>query len=286
METPRVTVRRHEGGDSRWESAERGPGPRLRGAVLAYQDYSEKAPTAMRRLEVPFAGVPVIISFGGSFRIEDPRSRTVETLRNFAAGLTESWVIVESEDESRGMQINFTPIGARLFLGLPMAEITNRAVDLETLLGPTIRHLAERLLHTPGHEERFAILDDFIERRIAHAGEPSVPVVWAWNRLRATGGRAAVSDIAGELGYSHKHLISQFRDHLGLPPKTMSRILRFHRAVELIRGAGERRWSDIAYESGYYDQAHFNRDFREFSGRTPREFAARVLPHRNGVLGD
>jgi AraC-like DNA-binding protein len=263
----------------------RGPAPGLRGIVLSYQDYSEKSSTVMKRLEVPFAGVPVVFSFGQTYRVVDPIGQA-EDHRTFAAGLADSWVVVESAGVSRGVQVNLTPIGARLFLGLPMSELTNRTVDLDDVLGPVAISLTERLEAATDWSARFDILDDFIARRIANAGEPSVPVIWAWNKVRSSGGRASVGAIADELGYSHRRLIAQFRDHLGLPPKTMARIVRFERAIKILRSGRDYTWPDVASECGYYDQAHFNREFHEFSGRTPSQFANRILEHGNGVLGD
>ena len=94
-----------------------------------------------------------------------------------------------------------------------------------------------------------------------------------------------IGALASEIGWSRKHLIARFREHIGLPPKTAARVLRFGRAVQQIESAERVRWAEIAYECGYYDQAHFNRDFREFTGGTPSEFLARRIPDGGGLLG-
>jgi AraC-like DNA-binding protein len=57
-------------------------------------------------------------------------------------------------------------------------------------------------------------------------------------------------------------------------PKLAARILRFERVVGRIERAGGHGWAEIAYDCGYYDQAHLNRDFRQFAGTTPTAFAA------------
>jgi AraC-like DNA-binding protein len=281
---PRTDLRKNSSANGEWESATRGPIPALRGLVLSYQDYSEKAVSPIRRLEVPFSGIPVVISFGQIYTIIDAEGNS-EVHSTFAAGLSDAWVVVDSERETRGVQINLTPIGARLFLGLPMSEITNRVVDLRAVLGPVARNLGERLEAATGWGQRFAILDDFIVRRLANAGQPSVPVIWAWNKVQTSGGNINVRALVDELGYSHRRLIQEFRDQIGLPPKVMARIVRFERAVKMISsGAGS--LPDVAFECGYYDQAHFNREFREFSGRTPSEFAAGMIAPGMGVSVD
>ncbi len=84
-----------------------------------------------------------------------------------------------------------------------------------------------------------------------------------------------ISDLAGEVGWSHRHLISRFRRQVGLAPKTAARVIRF-RAMLAGLGAGRAGLADLAYEHGYSDQAHLNRDFREFTGTTPTGYLKRV----------
>jgi len=68
-----------------------------------------------------------------------------------------------------------------------------------------------------------------------------------------------------------------FRDQIGLPPKTVARVLRFQRAIRLYDGGGA-SWVDVAYACGYADEAHFIKDFRRFAGATPQAFLATRHP--------
>lgn len=104
--------------------------------------------------------------------------------------------------------------------------------------------------------------------------------------LSTTRGCISIGALAAGVGWSRKHLVAQFHDQIGLPPKTVARLIRFDRAVHLIEGDGRIRLAEVARACGYYDQAHFNRDFIAFAGVTPREFAARRLPGGAGVIGD
>ena len=88
-----------------------------------------------------------------------------------------------------------------------------------------------------------------------------------------------VGALAQEVGWSRRHLVTRFRQQVGLPPKTIARVVRFEGLLRRVAGTGGAAWSRIAAECGYYDQAHMNRDFREFAGTTPTEYLAR-LPER------
>ena len=81
-------------------------------------------------------------------------------------------------------------------------------------------------------------------------------------------------------------MAGEFREHVGLPPKQLARIVRFHRAAKMVQPGRMGCWTEIALKCGYYDQAHFNRDFREFAGATPGAYLQRLLPDHGGVISD
>ena len=105
--------------------------------------------------------------------------------------------------------------------------------------------------------------------------------------MGAPAGRAAArsrsATLAGEVGWSRRHLAARFRAEVGLAPKAVARILRFERVTRTLRANEGDGLADLAYACGYADQAHLNRDFREFAGTTPTDYAARVLPGGAGV---
>ena len=88
------------------------------------------------------------------------------------------------------------------------------------------------------------------------------------------------------MGCSRKHLIAQFRDRIGLPPKRVARLIRFGRAVDRLTRQPHRGLAEIALDCGYADQAHLNRDFRQFTGGPPTEMMRRQLPDGGGTRGD
>jgi AraC-like DNA-binding protein len=188
--------------------------------VQSYTGYVEYAAAPMRRLEVPFAGIPLILSFGPTLLVDGVRHRS------FVAGLD-----------------------------------------------------------APCWEARFALLDAVLLQRL-HVAAPVAPEVeHAWARLRASHGAVVIATLAEEVGWSRRHLAARFKADVGLPPKTVARVLRFQRVTQTLRRAGRDGLAEVAYACGYADQAHLNRDFRAFAGTTPTDFAARLLPGGAGVAG-
>jgi AraC-like DNA-binding protein len=258
-------------GDVRWETVRREPAAHLREFVHDYVGYYDDS-GGFRQLTVPSGAIVMILGFGSEISLLPRPGRDKEESHwSFVAGLQDVPGIIEGRGLSYGIQVDMTPIGARLLTGLPMHELTNRVLDVDAVFGIDGPFLVERLAELADWATRFQILDAFIESRIARATPPA-GVLWAYHRLEV--GEGSIASLSEELGYSQKHLIAQFREHVGLPPKTMARILRFDRAMRLMRGVTRPDFAAIAAETGYYDQAHFNREFREFSGTTPGEFAA------------
>jgi AraC-like DNA-binding protein len=98
--------------------------------------------------------------------------------------------------------------------------------------------------------------------------------------MRDTHGLVDIGALAEEVGWSRKHLASQFGAQVGLAPKVMARVLRFNRAISLLKETeNSSDWSGIAFDCGYYDQSHLIREFRDFAGQTPTEFARSLSDH-------
>jgi AraC-like DNA-binding protein len=103
-----------------------------------------------------------------------------------------------------------------------------------------------------------------------------------WHRLVASCGRTPIGAIVQEVGWSHRHLIAQFRHELGVSPKVLARVLRFGSVVRALRAGRTADLADLAVEAGYYDQSHLTRDVREFAGTTPGALMQSLLPDRGG----
>jgi AraC-like DNA-binding protein len=282
-----VRVNLHRSEEHTWALVRRAPDSRLDPYVIDYQGYRERACTPMRRLQPPFAGIPMIVTFGPSIDIingDRPTERGV--FRSFLAGLHDVHVLTEYEGDQSGLQVNFTLFGAYRFLNITMSDIANRCLDLGDLLGDAeAKRLVDTLHGAADWPSRFDRMDHFLLERLRRGRPMSPDVAWALRSLQASHGARSIGALSRDLACSRKNLIQRFHAQVGLSPKAVASILRFAHAVQRTRAGDEESWAELAIACGYYDQAHFNRDFRRYSGRTPREFRASLLPDGGGIAG-
>ncbi|MBS0219912.1 MAG: AraC family transcriptional regulator [Proteobacteria bacterium] len=252
----------------------RKPGPQLAGLVAGLSGYRETARGLYGMRQTAPLLIPLIVSFGTPFSIALGRApNPADRQENFAAGLWAGPVHIQSDGAAECVQIDFTPLGAYRFFGGAVAELAGRMVDLEDVLGRDARRLRERLAAGDCWPARFDLVEDFVARRIAY--RPSPEIVFAYRTLARAGGNARVDAVAREIGWSRKHLVGRFQAEIGLGPKSVARMMRFHRAREMARTGSVGSWAMIAADCGYADQAHLAREFTAFAGESPTTWARR-----------
>lgn len=272
--------------DGSWRTATReSPGPGLDDVVIRYCGYEERFAAPVRRREVPHGGVVLIISFGEPIDVGFLTGRfELGHHRSFVAGLSDVAAATQHAGRQAGIQVDLTPLGAHRLFGLPMSELANEAVPLDALLGRDAGRLEDRLASAPDWSSRFALLDQVLGATVAEGPAPDREVRRAWQQLVATDGMAPVSALAADVGWSRRHLSDRFHRQVGLPPKTLGRVLRFQRAVQLLVDPqmDDEAIAMVAARCGYADHSHLIRDFRDLGGLTPTTLRTGIEP---GILG-
>ncbi len=208
--------------------------------------------------------------------LKDDRTRTydehggcVEAPGAVVSGLGPRFEIIDTDEQEHVVGVVFRPGGTTGFFRDSAWAMRGRDVSLEALWGVTgTALLREALLaaHTP--EAALDVLERaLLEAR--HGRETHAAVTFALARFHRQPEVARVGAVTDALGMSAKRFIERFKAEVGLTPKQYCRLLRFQRAVTTAHADADIDWSDVALACGYFDQAHFIHDFREFSGLTP-----------------
>lgn len=163
------------------------------------------------------------------------------------------------------------PQALPLLFGHSAASLTDQMPTLKEALGQEGTEIEERVILAPDNRSRAAILTEFLMKRLHTRQAPPAEVDWAIRQMFQTSGQASIAKLIDRTGYSQRHLERKFHDFAGFAPKRLARVLRFQAATRN-RNMDQRTLTEIALDCGYYDQAHFIHDFRQFSGYTPSTY--------------
>jgi AraC-like DNA-binding protein len=196
-------------------------------------------------------------------------------------GVHSRYFLLDAERNGRVVGAHFKPGGAYPFLRDSAATFLNRHVDLCFAIGPAADTMRQELAALSGAEAVFDHLETFLVSKINSQKRhvPAVATVLA--ELEANPFTDRTTRL--EIGMTRKALIEAFKRQVGLTPKKFARVLRFQQVLNEVAPAASINWADIAQRCGYYDQAHFGRDFKEFSGFSPRGYLARLGRNPNHV---
>jgi AraC-like DNA-binding protein len=223
---------------------------------------------------LPNGCVDIVIYAGDTSRGEGMARIVGPPHRSFIVGSTLRSFIVRSAGRGHVVGASLLPTGVQPLLGVPARIIGESIAPLDDILGSAAGAIEESIL--AGRDDRcLARLGDALVRLDA-IREPHATVAHAVHRVRTAGGRKRMDVLADETNLSVRQLERVFREHVGLGPKTYSRLVRFDGAARGIRARGTSSWTHFALTHGYCDQAHFINDFKEFAGVTPVQFEAEL----------
>lgn len=221
------------------------------------------------------------ISTGDTIRHRGDRSMAVPRVE-----ILGHWNIPTSATIKKGntcLITRFHSHAGAFFFPEQLAGFTNRSVDLYDIMGKDAREFHQRLMDQPGLEQKVAVLDAFLVGRLRGGGADRQKMALIQGLCKSIEGNAGSFDIkrlGGEFGISDRYVQKLFLNYVGIPPKSFFSVNRFNRSLQLVRSA-KLSLTDIAYECGYYDQAHFIKEFRSYTGLAPSQLASQsVLPLR------
>jgi len=234
---------------------------------------SGRLPVAERKLIVPNAHLKLTLTYrnGISARVGDKAFLQPENELTLT-GLIDTPVILDPhEDTPTGtIIIEFNPLGAYRFFRLRYTEVANEIIELASIAGKQVITLRQQLADTSDINEKLQLLQRFLIQQLA-AYEADSIYDHCIRRITATNGLITVAQLEKETGYGARWLHRKFSEHLGTGPKNLAEILRFKPFYQAYAaGAAQDNLKQQIYHH-YYDQSHFLRAFKRFTGTTPTE---------------
>lgn len=202
-------------------------------------------------------------------------------------GMRSQYIAIEPAAIQSIAGIVFRPGGARGFFAGPSVDFYNQIVSLDTVWGPNVARLQERLRDVPSAEGKLRALETALLDAVQQGDESRFvlhgSVECALRAFLQTPHIRTVSEVARHVGLSRRRLTQLFAEQIGMTPKRYCRLIRFRRVVREIAGGAAVNWADVASAGDYCDQAHLAHEFRNFSGLSPSRYLEAERPFPNHV---
>jgi AraC-like DNA-binding protein len=192
------------------------------------------------------------------------------------AGPRTEFLLLDTPRPFSAIAVHFRPGGGFPFFGVPGCELHNRNVSLDMVWGGYAATVRDRLWEAKTPEQRFGILEQALVASARGSFDRHPAVRYALAVFDGSIGARRVSEVVQRIGLSSRRFAELFRSEVGFSPKAFCRIRRFNEALRRIERLTDVDWADVALSCGYFDQAHFNHDFRAFAGLSPSSY----LRHR------
>lgn len=174
----------------------------------------------------------------------------------------------------------FHPFGAKAFFDMPVDKLSGLIVSADDMNMLPLKELEEKILNTADNNMCIRLIESFLISRLNPYKEYNYKrMVAAINSINLYNDQLSVSHLAETVCLSKKQFQRIFNEHVGATPKEFMRIVRFHKALYTLQNNPTMNFTLLAYECGYYDQAHMTNEFKLFSGYTPRQYVAICAPY-------
>lgn len=171
--------------------------------------------------------------------------------------------------------IRFYPYGFANFVSESMNNLINKETSIDQLFGAeNANDLEQKIIKAENTEQRISIIEKFLLERLNDEKTINRIVKNIVDSLLSTNGSASINSILKDDLSKRRQLERNFRKQIGVSPKQLGKIIRLQTALKMLLNQKSENLTDIAYNSKYFDQAHFIKDFREFTGINPKEFLA------------
>lgn len=180
------------------------------------------------------------------------------------------------EDEGRVLGIKFRPAGFHPFLGSPVSGLTDRVTGLRNVFGTEGEVYEEAILALENDRERVETAEAFLRERVPERDENVEAVNRIADRIAADRELTKVDDVANSLHLSKRTLQRLFERYVGVGPKWVIRRYRLHEAADRLADGEAVDLPEMALDLGYFDQAHFIKDFKAIVGVSPKEYARSI----------
>ncbi len=240
--------------------------------VRSYWMVDSQGETEIHREKIIPDGFPeLIVHYKEPYRINLDGKWQLQS-QKLIAGQISNHFYLENTGETGVFGIKLQPWSLKYLFNISMKNLRDKVIEMPDAIGEQIEPLLDIATAKIPFEEKTEQSDQWWRHLLAAKAYPEPAGEKAAKLILDTNGGVVIGDMLRMAQLSERGLERYFGNHIGLSPKFYSRIIRFAYIFKLVQRPGF-QWADISYLAGFYDQSHFIKNFKEFTGEEPSRYA-------------
>ncbi|WP_108869528.1 AraC family transcriptional regulator [Aquimarina aquimarini] len=252
------------------------PHPDLESLISCYWTLEVPADNdSQKQRIVPDGCIEMAFILGDDIKRYTSKDEFILQPRAMVLGQTIEPFYIEPTGYVNTFAIRFYPYGFANFVAEPIKNLANKETPLELLFEEKIaKELEQKIIQAKDVKQRIGIIEKFLLEKLNDKSTVENIVKTTVDALLLTNGNAPIKTILKDDLTKRRQLERKFAKQIGVSPKQLGKVIRLQTALKMLLNKETESLTNIAYKSEYYDQAHFIKDFKEFTGTNPKEFLA------------
>lgn len=230
-------------------------------------------PDPQRQRIIPDGCIEMIFILGDDIKRYTSENEFIIQPRAMILGQTIEPFYVEPIGYVNSFAVRFYPYGFANFVTLPIKHLANKETPLDLLFGEkSAKDLEQKIIQATDIKKRIEVVENFLLDKLTDKTIIDSIVKSTIDAIFLTRGGKSINAILKDDLSKRRQLERKFFKQVGLSPKQLGKVIRLQTALKILLNQQFENLTKIAYESEYYDQAHFIKDFKEFTGISPKDF--------------
>ena len=244
------------------------PPEELKNIIECYWIVEKDDPSPVEEKIIPDGFAELVFHYGDHYLIRLKNQWEVQS-KNLYAGQISKFFFLRNSGISRVLGVKLKPTAFTQLYKIPADQFTDKVVDLSQIPGLKDTPFQRDLHHLKNPHEKISVLNQYFRTR--SDGYNHGPADHAVEMIFSMRGMISIKELCSALHISERQLERIFKRYIGLSPKFYCRIIRFNYIFQCILNK-DNKWVDVVHSAGFYDQSHFIRNFKSFTGEEPSSY--------------
>jgi len=231
------------------------------------------SPDTQKQRIIPDGCIEMFFILGDDVRRYTSNDQFIIQPRTMVVGQITEPFFIQPTGYVNTFAVRFYPYGFANFIDQPIHQLANKETPLDVLFGKTAaKTLEDQIMAANSTTERIELVEHFLLARLTDQRTIDSIVRTTIEALHSTKGSASITTILSEEPSKKRSLERKFSKQVGMSPKQLGKVIRLQAALKTMLNKEADNLTQVAYESEYYDQAHFIKDFKAFTGINPKDY--------------